>query len=111
MTQSNRDAIDSALKSVIDPEVGVNVQDLGLIYEVALTDDETEMRVRMTMTSPACPMGSLITDEVEQALKRHLPALQRVEVQLVWNPPWTPDRMSDAAREQLGWKNESQTTR
>ncbi|TVO51935.1 metal-sulfur cluster assembly factor [Denitromonas halophila] len=94
-------AVRDALKQVIDPEVGMNIVDLGLIYTVALTD--TQITVEMTMTSPACPMGQMIMDEVDAALHRlapdHTPA-----VELVWQPEWTPAMMSDTAKAHFGWQ-------
>ena len=76
-------AVRAALKTVIDPEVGMNIVDLGLIYAIELTP--AGIAVRMTMTSPACPMGQLIMDDIEAALQRLAPARAR-EVELVWSP-------------------------
>lgn len=87
-----------ALRAVIDPEVGVNIVDLGLVYEIA--DDAGGVLVRMTMTSPACPMKEIIEDDVRAALA---PALggAPVAVEWVWEPPWDPSMMSGAARLKL----------
>lgn len=98
-------SVSKVLSRVTDPEVGINIVDLGLIYEVLLSEDQSQMQVRMTMTTPACPMGSHISDEVRAALSREWPSLQQVEVELVWEPPWSTDRLSDEARQQLGWNN------
>lgn len=97
------DTVRDTLRQVIDPEVGINIVELGLIYEVLMSEDESELQVRMTMTSPACPMGSQIADEVHTALSQRWPDLRRVEVELVWDPPWTNERLSDRAKQQLGW--------
>ncbi len=97
------DAIRTTLRQVIDPEVGIDIVELGLIYEVLMSEDECELQVRMTMTSPACPMGSHIADEVRDALHRRWPGLRQVDVQLVWDPPWSNERLSDKAKQQLGW--------
>ena len=88
-----------ALRGVIDPELGVNVVDLGLVYGVAV--DADSVRVEMTMTSPACPLGDYLRDLVDATVRGHVPGVKRVEVELVWSPEWTPERMSDAARRQL----------
>jgi metal-sulfur cluster biosynthetic enzyme len=100
-TPIGREALEQALRSVMDPEVGVNVYDLGLIYDV-LAGDRGDLRVRMTMTTPACPVGSLLAEQVGEAL-RELPGVGSVEVELVWDPPWSPELMKPAARRQLGW--------
>ena len=97
-----QDDIRSALQEVIDPEVGVNVLDLGLIYEVWVGGDT--VRIKMTMTTPACPMGSYLTDNVKSAVLRRLPSITQVEVELVWEPPWDPAMISDEAKRQLGWE-------
>ncbi len=90
-----------ALRQVIDPEAGMNIVDLGLIYRLAL--EAGGVVVDMTMTSPACPMGEMIVEEVREALQKQLPPATRLEVNLVWSPPWEPARMSDEARQHFGW--------
>ena len=90
------DALRDALRSVIDPEVGMNIVDLGLVYRLAIEDGMVV--IEMTMTSPACPLGDLILEDVEEVLRGNLPADTPVDLRLVWEPPWSPDRMSDAAR-------------
>lgn len=90
-----------ALREVIDPEAGMNIVDLGLIYRIEITA-ETAL-VEMTMTSPACPMGEMITAEVAAVLRDLLPATLRPEVRLVWTPAWDPSLMSEAARRHFGW--------
>lgn len=89
----------AALRRVVDPELGVNVVDLGLIYEVAVAGGVA--RVRMTLTAPGCPLGATLVRAVEEAA-RSVPGVERAEVEVVWSPPWTPDRMSERAREELG---------
>lgn len=98
MTANDAD-IREALRTVIDPELGVNIVDLGLVYRIGV--EGTRCRVEMTMTSPACPMGDYLKKLVDAAITTHVPAVQQVEVALVWEPPWDPDLMSDAARRQL----------
>ncbi len=90
------------LKQVIDPEVGVNIVALGLIYRLEHTTNGVE--VDLTMTSPACPMGESIVAEVEETLLAHLPPSIPVQVNLVWEPAWTPARMTEQARSALGWE-------
>lgn len=89
-----------ALRRVLDPEVGINVLDLGLVYGVAV--DGGDVRVDLTMTTPACPLGETLVRETETAL-HEAGVTGRVDVNIVWDPPWTPEMMSAAAREQLGW--------
>jgi metal-sulfur cluster biosynthetic enzyme len=90
-----------ALRTVDDPEVGMNIVDLGLVYGVEV--DGPDVGVRLTMTSPACPLGDAIVENAERAIRAAAPGAGRVDVALVWDPPWTPDRMSDAARAKFGW--------
>ncbi len=90
-----------ALRSVDDPEVGMNIVDLGLVYRIDITP--ACLRVEMTMTTPACPMGELITDNARRALVALLPDGVAVDVELVWEPFWTPDRMSESAKQTFGW--------
>lgn len=87
----NRPAIADALRRVIDPEVGMNIVDLGLIYDLIVEDDTVV--VQLTMTTPACPMSSYIRNEVGNALKR-VSGLRRGITELVWQPAWSP-RMID----------------
>lgn len=96
--------IRTLLRAVIDPEVGINIVDLGLIYAVETSPER--VFVRMTMTSPACPMGDLIMDDIDRVLDEALPAHIRVDVELVWDPPWTPERMEGGARSHFGWTPE-----
>lgn len=95
------DAVHAALRTVVDPEVGVNIVDLGLIYRVAV--EAERVTVDMTMTSPACPMGEMLVDEVEAALKKALPKGWEYAIEMVWEPAWSPARMSAAAKAELGW--------
>ena len=90
-----------ALRAVIDPEIGVNVVDLGLVYAVEVRDGD--VRVALTMTTAACPLGESICDEAERTIRAGVPGVRSVAVGLVWDPPWQPSMMSAAARERLGW--------
>ena len=89
------------LRRVIDPEVGMNIVDLGLVYRVDAGPDG--VLIEMTMTSPACPLGEMITDEVKDVLARHLPPSCKTEVRLVWEPPWQQSMMSEAGKRHFGW--------
>lgn len=89
----------AALKQVIDPELGVNIVDLGLVYGIAIAG--AAVTVTMTMTTPACPLGEYLKDLVGAGVRREVPAVEAVDVSLVWQPPWSPDLISDEAREQL----------
>lgn len=84
---------------VVDPELGVNVVDLGLIYDVQV--GEGRISVDMTLTAPGCPLASSLLGEVEQVLRERFEGYE-VEVSLVWEPRWTPERMSEEAREMFG---------
>lgn len=90
-----------ALRDVLDPEVGVNVVDLGLVY--GLTIDGTAVRVRLAMTTPTCPLSEHLAAAAERAIARHVPGVRPV-VEIALDPPWTPAMMSDDARRRLGWK-------
>ena len=97
------DTVREALKQVIDPELFVNIVDLGLIYTVTVTDkdEKSDVSIEMTMTSPACPAGPQLLQNSKDVLGR-LDGVGAVEVKLVMTPPWTPDRMTEDARDQLG---------
>jgi metal-sulfur cluster biosynthetic enzyme len=92
-------AVRDALRTVIDPELGINIVDLGLVYGVEV--DADRVRIVMTMTSPTCPLGDYLKDLVETAVTEQLPDVRDVAVDLVTEPSWTADMMSDDAREQL----------
>jgi metal-sulfur cluster biosynthetic enzyme len=90
-----------ALRTVVDPEVGINIVDLGLVYGIEVTPGE--VKINLTMTSPACPMSDLVIADVEDAVRQRVSEEVQVNVDLVWNPPWDPSKMSDKARSTLGW--------
>lgn len=95
----DQETILNALRTVKDPELNVNVLDLGLVYTVQQHDDEVD--VEMTLTTPACPAGPEILRNAVSALES-VEGITKANVKLVMSPPWTPDRMSDEARDQLG---------
>ncbi len=102
----SEDSVREELKKVIDPELFVNIVDLGLIYVVDLKPIEgdqtkTDILIEMTMTSPACPAGPQLIANSKQVVQA-MEEVNEVEVKIVMEPPWTPDRMTDDARDQLG---------
>lgn len=88
-----------ALKECYDPEIPVNVWDLGLIYDVNVNGDK--VHVKMTLTAPGCPMHTFISEEVKNRLK-DISGVKDASVEVVWDPPWNPDMMSKEAKAQLG---------
>jgi FeS assembly SUF system protein len=90
-----------ALKTCYDPEIPVNIFELGLIYEIRI-DDESNVLIRMTLTSPACPVAGSLPPEVEMKV-RSVPEINDVKVEVVWDPPWDKDMMSDVAKLELGF--------
>jgi len=96
----NQETLVTALKTVKDPELNVNVIDLGLVYSIQVHEDQVE--VEMTLTSPACPVGPEIIRNAVAALEK-VDGITKANVRLVMSPPWSPDRMTDEARDQLGF--------
>jgi FeS assembly SUF system protein len=88
------------LKTVFDPEIPVNIYELGLVYDVDV-QESGEVKIQMTLTSPACPVAGSLPGEV-QAKVQKVPGVTRADIELVWEPAWNPSLMSDAARLQLG---------
>ena len=99
--QELEEKIIQVLKSCYDPEIPVNIFDLGLIYEINV-DDENNLLIKMTLTSPACPVAGSLPGEVQTKLKS-IPGINDVYIELVWNPPWDRDMMSDIAKIELGF--------
>ena len=98
---TTNDEIKEALKQVYDPELGVNVVDLGLVYG-AEVDGEGNVHVTMTLTSPGCPIGPMVGEMVQDALAP-LDGVKQVDVDVVWTPPWRPDMMTEDAKLELGY--------
>lgn len=94
-------AVLAQLRRVSDPEIGINIVDLGLIYGIEATANG--LQVVMTLTSAGCPVADQLTDQVRHLLRALGGAGCKVEVHLVWEPAWVPERMSDEARRELGW--------
>jgi metal-sulfur cluster biosynthetic enzyme len=100
-TASTEDLVREALReNVIDPEIGINIVDLGLVYDVKIEDSTAE--ITMTLTTPMCPLGPYIDSEVRTALQG-LPGVEDTKVNLVWTPPWDPSKMSEEAKLELGF--------
>jgi metal-sulfur cluster biosynthetic enzyme len=94
------DDIMAALKTVIDPELGINIVDLGLVYHAVRNADGID--IALTMTTPACPLGEMMTKDIKLVLRDRFPDTPDVRVELVWDPPWSPELMSEESRRQLG---------
>jgi metal-sulfur cluster biosynthetic enzyme len=95
----NAHDVRNALRDVLDPELGVNIVDLGLVYDIAV--DANCVRITMTMTSPACPLREYIKTLVQSAILDRVPDVESVTVDVVDDPPWSEDRMTDEGRRQL----------
>ena len=100
-TESLDDRIIAALREVYDPEIPVNIYDLGLIYRIDC-DDLGVVEIDMTLTAPGCPVAQTFPGTVEAAVQ-NVEGVATAEVELVWEPPWTPDRMSEAVKLELGF--------
>ncbi|MBP8252322.1 MAG: metal-sulfur cluster assembly factor [Herpetosiphon sp.] len=102
----NEDMVRAALKNVVDPEIGLNVVDLGLIYNVDIRDEGKKVVVDMTLTTPACPAGPQIIESAHKEIKALdviQPNLEEVNINLVWTPFWTPEMMTQEAKDELGF--------
>jgi metal-sulfur cluster biosynthetic enzyme len=95
-----REDVREGLKSVYDPEIGINIVDLGLVYDAEISE-AGDVVVIMTLTSLGCPLGPVIVQEVQGALQE-FPNIGSIDVKLVWSPPWSPDMMSEEAKDELG---------
>ncbi|OGH19391.1 MAG: hypothetical protein A3F31_03305 [Candidatus Levybacteria bacterium RIFCSPHIGHO2_12_FULL_38_12] len=97
----NEERIREELRTIIDPELGINIVDLGLIYDVGIVQNTGEVEIIMTLTSPGCPLSMVFEDWVPAAVKR-VPGVQNARINLVWEPAWNPDKISEEAKEELG---------
>ena len=95
-----RDEVIEALRQVEDPELGMDIVDLGLLYDVEVAGPR--VKVTHSLTSMGCPVGPLIQEDIDR-VTRELPGVEDVDVELTWDPPWTPDKMSDDAKFILGF--------
>ena len=94
-----KDEVYEALQGCYDPEIPVNIVDLGLIYDVEINEDK--VNVKMTLTAPGCGMGPMIASDAQQKILQ-LPGVSEANVDLVWDPPWDPSRISEEAKGKLG---------
>ncbi len=99
-----RGPIEHALRRVVDPEIAMNIVDLGLVHAIVVTDDR--LHVTMTMTSAACPVVDAIVDDIEHVLDRVAPPGLTIAVEVVWQPPWSHADMSMQAKRQMGWRDD-----
>ncbi len=100
------DMVRAALKNVVDPEIGLDIVNLGLVYRIDILDDGKTVDIDMTLTTPACPAGPQILEQARRevmALKEVYRELENVKINLVWTPFWNPSMMSEEAREELGF--------
>jgi metal-sulfur cluster biosynthetic enzyme len=100
MARLNQADVTNALKNSVDPEIGINIVDLGLIYEIKI-DEQNNIYLKLTMTSPMCPVTSVIMADVQLRLE-NLPGVGKVELDLVWEPAWSPEMISDEYKLQMG---------
>ncbi len=96
-----KEQITEQLKTIIDPELNVNIVDLGLIYNIAINQDKGEVEVKMTLTTPGCPLSFVFEEWIPAAVKK-VEGVKDVRMNLVWEPPWDPDKMTDDAKELMG---------
>lgn len=89
------------LKEVIDPELAINIVDLGLVYDIRFDEQERRLAIDMTLSSPGCPLGDVIFEDVHERLTTRFPGIE-LDLNLVWDPPWSPERLTPAGREALG---------
>ncbi|RTZ72155.1 MAG: SUF system Fe-S cluster assembly protein [Gammaproteobacteria bacterium] len=99
-SEALKEKVVEVLRQIYDPEISVNIYDLGLIYDLDI-DEEGRARIRMTLTAPACPFAGTLPGQVEMATKG-VEGITDASVELVWDPPWSQERMSDEAKLQLG---------
>jgi metal-sulfur cluster biosynthetic enzyme len=96
------DQVKEALREVYDPEIGFNIVELGLVYDVQV-DEENNVHIKMTLTTPFCPLGPLIEQQVDAVLRALYPETKQIDIELVWSPPWDPRTMaSEEVKTALG---------
>ena len=93
--------VEDTIRTIYDPEIPVNIFELGLVYEIDINEHK-KVKISMTLTSPNCPAAASLPGEVEYKVQQ-IAGISEVEVNIVWDPPWTPDMMSEAAKLQLGF--------
>jgi metal-sulfur cluster biosynthetic enzyme len=101
MVTPTRDDVIEALRTVEDPELGMDIVDLGLVYDVEV--EATNIKVVHSLTSMGCPAGPMIQEDIVTTVRETFPDVENVDLELTWDPPWTPERMSDDAKFILGF--------
>lgn len=99
--QITKEQVLEKLKKVIDPELNINIVDLGLIYDVAIDQKTGRVKITMTLTTPGCPLSMFFEEWIQKAVKK-TKGVKDVKINLVWEPAWEPEKMTDSAKEQLG---------
>ena len=99
--ESLKEIASMLLQNVLDPELGISIVDLGLVYGVEIAD--STLKVTMTLTTPGCPLHDTLTDAVQRTLER-TPGIEKVQVDLVWQPAWSPERITPEGKRLLGWR-------
>ena len=99
---TTKDDVVGVLRKCYDPEIPINIYDLGLVYTIDLDEADGRVGVKMTLTAPGCPASAYIHQDVKRKLEA-LPGIKEATVQIVWDPPWTPDKMTEVAKKQFGW--------
>ena len=97
-----KDEVITVLKKCYDPEIPINIYDLGLVYNIDINEGDGRVGVRMTLTAPGCPASAYIGTDVKRKIES-LPGVKEATVNIVWDPPWTPEMMSETAKKQFGW--------
>jgi FeS assembly SUF system protein len=95
-----KDEVIATLKKCYDPEIPINIVDLGLVYDVSIEGEK--VGIKMTLTAPGCPASGYISQDVKSKLES-MPGVKKADVTVVWDPPWSPDMMSETAKKQFGW--------
>jgi FeS assembly SUF system protein len=95
-----KDEVIATLKKCYDPEIPINIVDLGLVYDVSIEGEK--VGIKMTLTAPGCPASGYISQDVKKKLES-MPGVKKADVTVVWDPPWSPDLMSETAKKQFGW--------
>ena len=97
-----KDEVITVLKKCYDPEIPINIYDLGLVYNIDIDEASGQIRVKMTLTAPGCPASAYMGSDVKRKIEQ-LPGVKEANVEIVWDPPWTPEMMSESAKKQFGW--------
>ncbi len=97
-----KDDVITVLKKCYDPEIPINIYDLGLVYNIDINEGNGKVEVKMTLTAPGCPASAYMGADVKRKIEQ-LPGVKEANVNIVWEPPWTPEMMSETAKKQFGW--------